>query len=84
MMRDRAWRRQQRRRIINNRFRLLRLMSDDRYDTLARGRVANQDPFGCPRPRCGLCHPHKKWRGNHKYFYYIRKEPLVLLSIQFK
>jgi hypothetical protein len=80
-MRDRAWRRQQRKRVINRHFNLLRDMRDGRYSTLARGRLAKQDPYDCGRTRCGLCHPHKRCRGNHKYSYRIRKEPLVLFNV---
>jgi hypothetical protein len=80
-MRDKAWRRQQRNRIINRHLSLLRVRQDDRYSTftLARGRLAKRDPYDCGKTRCGVCHPHKRLRGNYKYSHRIRKEPLDLI-----
>jgi len=76
-MRDRAWHRQQRKRIIHNRLRLLRDLKDERAESLKGGYLVKRHPYDCGRTRCGVCHPHKKWKGNHQYPIRIRKEPLA-------
>lgn len=30
------------------------------------GFMRKQRPYGCTRPRCGLCHPTKKWGGKSR------------------
>jgi hypothetical protein len=41
---------------------LAALPSDPELLDLSLGRFANEQPYlGCHRPRCGLCHPDKRW-----------------------
>jgi hypothetical protein len=57
-----ARRRFHRERVIAKRIAQARLLGRVEAEVLRDGRVANEQWYlGCHRPRCGVCHPSKRW-----------------------
>lgn len=72
MTRTRSWRRHQTQRVIENRLRLVKNMSqewDDWYNLLLKKRndLSNRSPYDCGNSRCGTCHFEKIFyrKGRH-------------------
>lgn len=63
MKRDKAYRVEQRERVINNRKQLKKDMKIINSHDDQNGRLAKQHPLDCGKPNCQVCHSHKN-KGN--------------------
>ncbi|KKN81595.1 hypothetical protein LCGC14_0318640 [marine sediment metagenome] len=83
MGRTRAWRRHQKERVIENRLRLVRDLSqdDDWYEQLLekRSRLSAHSPYDCGKTRCQICHFGKVFyrKGRHNERWKATQEELL-------
>lgn len=60
-MKDRAVRRQQVKRVIKKRLKVIKQVSPDYKEVIEQPhRMAKKHPLDCGNPMCGLCHMHKR------------------------
>lgn len=62
MTRDKAWRREQNKNVINSRKKLLKHIDPNRVEYFQdkENKLAVKHPLDCGKTDCGLCHGHKK------------------------
>jgi len=60
-MKDRAERRQQVKRVIKKRLKVIKQVSPDYKEVIEQPhRMAKKHPLDCGNPKCGMCHMHKR------------------------